>query len=423
MIKFVLDQAGLVAEYETENRDGGWVQRDLDQHGEVTVSRVFEFEKADLIGSPTQNDITGGMEYRFRFGTLNGGYVRVPGRHFTVPNEILIALDAGLRFERKLFVSERHVAVFRKVSAVVGVGPDIVIGGDRPGAIPAATFLQLLKLFPNTTELDRYASARVANIVGDFFDGMKDWKGQYEAYLNRKRSVQTADMPDMSALLRSEIEKYVLIRDTITLWLASSGTRPEKDWQTMILQFILLIFPKYVAVLQNVHVEDHYSKPGSISHRYIDIALVDANGNLDVIEIKRPFDDVLLSKTPYRSNWVPTKELGGTIMQAEKYLFHLSKWGVAGERKLNAKYASQLPPDMMLRITNPKALVILGRDRRADGTTALDDAQRFDLELIKRKYANMMDILTYDDLLRRLENIIAALERRIAAPPASGTVV
>ncbi len=35
--------------------------------------------------------------------------------------------------------------------------------------------------------------------------------------------------------------------------------------------------------------------------------------------------------------------------------------------------------------------------------------QLLDFEVIKRKYANMMDIITYDDLLRRLDNTIVAL--------------
>jgi hypothetical protein len=58
-------------------------------------------------------------------------------------------------------------------------------------------------------------------------------------------------------------------------------------------------------------------------------------------------------------------------------------------------------------------MIILGRDRRQDGSPALDQAQLFDLEVIKRQYANMMDIMTYDDLLRRLGIIIASLDRRV----------
>ena len=67
---------------------------------------------------------------------------------------------------------------------------------------------------------------------------------------------------------------------------------------------------------------------------------------------------------------------------------------------------------MSIRITNPKALLILGRDRRHDGSISFDQRQTFDLEVIRRKYANMMDIVTYDDLLRRLDNTIKSLQLR-----------
>ena len=61
----------------------------------------------------------------------------------------------------------------------------------------------------------------------------------------------------------------------------------------------------------------------------------------------------------------------------------------------------ELPSGVEVRVTNPKAMLILGRDKDFD----LD--QLFDFEIIKRKYANIVDIMTYDDLLRRLETIIA----------------
>jgi hypothetical protein len=77
---------------------------------------------------------------------------------------------------------------------------------------------------------------------------------------------------------------------------------------------------------------------------------------------------------------------------------------------------------MQIRVTNPKAMILLGRDKRPDGTSALADDQLFDLEVIKRKYSNMMDILTYDDLLRRLDNIIASLSRR-SAPAMPGAAL
>lgn len=36
-----------------------------------------------------------------------------------------------------------------------------------------------------------------------------------------------------------------------------------------------------------------------------------------------------------------------------------------------------------------------------------------DLEIIKRKYKNVMDIVTYDDLITRLEKIIEKFKRQL----------
>jgi len=412
MIKFVVDRDGLILEYSPEFQSNHWIRKELKSNGEVTVSRVFTLKQADLIQEPAKDEED--EEFQFRFAKREGSYHRIKGRVFDIPNDVLIAAD-GIKLERKFFVAERNVSVFRRLAKVIGKGQDIVVGGTQSGNIPVDVFDQLLKKFPNSTELDRYANARVANIIGEYFDGMRDFRTQYETYLSRRKSVISPSTSQPMELLQAEIEKFKLIRKTIKEWLKSSEGRTEKEWQQKILSFILLIFPKYVAVLENLQIEDYYSKPGTTTKRYIDIALVDASGNLDVIEIKRPFDDVLLSKTPYRDNFVPTKDLSGTVMQAEKYLFHLSKWGVAGEAKLTKKYGNQLPRGMSIQITNPKALLIVGRDQKADGSTAIDQHQAFDLEVIKRKYMNIMDIITYDDLLRRLDNIITSLRSRAAA--------
>jgi Domain of unknown function (DUF4263) len=413
MITFAVDLVGLLLEYSSD-RGRDWIESALESGGRVTISKVFNFQTEDLVRSPDPVDHDGiepsTYRYEFRFARREVGYYRIKSRVFGISGDVLLA-DSGIAVEARLFVATRNISIFRRLSEVVGPDRELVIGGSRADRIPAEVFEELLKKFPNSVELDRYANARVANIIGEYFDGMRDYRAQYERYLSRSKSVLSGRTFSTKELLDAETNKFIMIRDTISQWLKSSDGRTEKEWQRMILEFILLIFPKYVAVLENVQVDDYYSK-SDITQRYIDIALVDANGNLDVIEIKRPFDDILLSKTPYRDNFVPTKELSGAIMQAEKYLFHLSKWGVAGERKLNLKYGNQLPEGMSIRITNPKALIILGRDRTPDGDTGLNHHQLFDLEVIKRKYANMMDLVTYDDLLSRLDNIIGSLRKR-----------
>jgi hypothetical protein len=417
LLDFVISASDVVLTYRAEQPGNGWVWQELRNHNTVTLSRVFTFERRDLIAEPDeaeQDDDFDAFQYRFRFAVRRDGYFHLEGRIFDIDNPVLIA-DAGLDLERKVFVAERNISIFRKIAELIAPDQPIIVGGSRGSAIPIPDFRALLSKFPNTGELNRYASARVATVIGDYIMPLKDARAQYEKYLNRRRSTMLDAVLTQPELLQTEIEKYVFIRDTITEWLRDGETRSEGDWQKMILNFLLLIFPKYVAVLSNVKVVDAYSTPGATKDRFIDLALIDAAGNIDVIEIKKPFDDALMGRTPYRDNYIPTKELSGSIMQAEKYLFHLSKWGLAGEKTLTQRYAAKLPLGMGIRITNPKAMIILGRDRRPNGTPALDASQQLDLEIIKRKYANMIDIVTYDDLLRRLDNIIASLHSRSVA--------
>ncbi len=415
MIEFSLAQSGVVLEYQAEIRANGWIWQELQTSGHVQISRAFTFLRSDLLETPSTDDQEEieGFTYRFTFATVEEGYYRIAGRIIGIDDDVLI-LTTGINLSRKVFVAERNISVFGRIAKLVGPGKEIVVGGDKDGAIPAEIFAEMLTKFPNSTELDKYASARVENVLGDYLDAQRDFRAQYEAYLNRRIATALGAPLRAEALLETEIEKFMLIRDTIHAWLATGAGRSEKAWQNMLTAFLLLIFPKYVAVLENVPVDDRYSSPGKLKKRVIDLALVDTNGSLDVIEIKRPFDDVLVRKVRYRDNSVPTKELSGTIMQAEKYLFHLSKCGVAGEEKLTEKYGKLLPPQVKIQITNPKALLILGRDRKPDGSPALDPSQTFDFEVIKRKYTNVMDIITYDDLLRRLESMISSLRRRSA---------
>jgi hypothetical protein len=418
--------------------DQGWVEGQLRDHGSVTISRVFTFERADLVDAAGDDETgergeqTGDFEdldfedsfdadwFDFRFARRRDGYLHIDGRVFDIHNKVLI-VDDGLKLERKLFVAERNISVMARIADLLPPEQDIVIGGDRDQSVPVQTFLDLIKRFPGTTELNRYAASRISTVLGDHFAQMADARSRYETYMDKARSSLRSPALEQPELLQLELQKYVLIHDTIQDWLSSGEERSEKDWQKMLISFLLLIFPKYVAVLENVRVVDYYGGTGGKpTDRFIDLAMVDASGNLDVIEVKKPFNDALVGKRPYRDNSVPARELSGSIMQAEKYLFHLSKWGVEGEKKLSAKYKDELPPGMTIRVTNPKAMIIIGRDRRIDGSAALAPDQMFDLEVIKRKYANMMDIMTYDDLLRRLQNIIISLRKRVEGASYNG---
>lgn len=406
MLDFQTTATGVVLEYEGElGPNDKWVWDELTKNQEVLLSRIFLFTRNDLLNPPASNQDFEAYRYRFQFGSFDDGYVKIPARILDIKNDLLISRDVTLK--RSIFAAERNISIFGRLSELLEHSDPIVIGGTRPGAIPWDVFEELLKRFPNTFELNRYADARVQTILSQYIDGMKDARGRYESYLNKKAALNNATKLDLDVLKKLEIEKYVLIRDLIEDALKTKKDWSEGEWQQLMLSFLLLLFPKYIKVLENITIYDYYSDHTKKTNRYIDIGLVDANGNLDVIEVKKPFDDKILRKSLYRGNSIPTSELSGSIMQAEKYLFHLSKWGVKGEKILTAKYASELPPGMRIRISNPKAIIVVGRDQI--GGSDMTDSQLLDFEIIKRKYANMMDIITYDDLLRRLNNTITAL--------------
>lgn len=413
MVDFKLSPTSVVLEYRTSQRDGGWVWDQL-QKGKVEISQIFTFSLQDLIQIPSKNEQENlnDFTYRFRFADVMAEYYRISGQTLGISNDVFIA-KAGVNWRRKLFVAERNISIFKRIAALIPVDQEIFIGGERDDAIPIEAFENLIKKFPNTYELDRYAEARVASIIGEYIQPQRDYRSQYEIYLNKRKSQRAKEPLRAEILIDTEIEKFEFVRNTVIEWL-SDQTKSEDDWQRQLLAFILIIFPKYIAVIEKVPIEDRYTSPGMIRKREIDLALVDVNGNIDVIEIKKPSDDILLRKTRYRDNYVPTGELSGTIMQAEKYIFHLGKGGPAAEDKLTVKYRAVLPPGLKIRITNPKAILILGRDRTATGSSAFSAGQLADLEVIKRKYANIIDVITYDDLLRRLENILASLRRRRA---------
>jgi hypothetical protein len=59
------------------------------------------------------------------------------------------------------------------------------------------------------------------------------------------------------------------------------------------------------------------------------------------------------------------------------------------------------------KIVNPQGILILGRSEQ------LNRQQKDDFELIKRQYKHIAEIMTYDDLIRRIDNIIAALDKEL----------
>jgi len=382
-----------------------WVDEGLRSQGEVTLSRAFTVRRADLLSGDDDDDDDDVR--RFLVGTIEGEYRTIRRDVLGLKFDLQVAMS--IRLTRSTFVAERNISIFGRIDDLVT--EQIVIGGSREGAIPEEEFMRLLQTFPNSTEVTYYAETRVARILRDYMETMTDAERRLVNYVERRERSATDKRAEphgrIPAANELELEKFTYVRDRLFEMLEDAESFPESDWQKSVADLFLLIFPQYVAVLHNVQVEERYSREHKSTPRYIDLMLVGANGCVDIIEIKKPFEHRLMSKGQYRDNHVPARELSGSIMQAEKYLFYLSKSGRGGEESIRQRHARDLPGDLQIRIANPKAIILSGRDKN------LSVRERFDFEFVRRNYSNVIDIVTYDDLLRRLGHVIDTLKRRV----------
>lgn len=411
MISFEEREGQFVLAYSPEQAGPSWADGKLDSEGEVTLSHTFTVQKTDLLSQVSDDDLGSFDEdlRRFVIGRVEEEYRRIRKDVLGLKHDLLIATSFAVR--QRTFIAERNISIFRRIDELVD--EQIVVGGQHMGAIPEEEFVRLLHEFPTSTELTHYARTRITRVLREYVETMSDAEERLASYMERRARSGPATREEahgrIPAASELELEKFTYVRDRLAEMLKEAESYSEADWQTAVADLFLLVFPQYVAVLHNVHVGERYSNESRSTDRYIDLVLVGANGCVDIIEIKKPFERGLVSKRQYRDNHVPVRELSGSIMQAEKYLFYLSKSGRDGEKAITKKHAADLPTDLEIKIANPKAIILAGRDSN------LSAQERFDFEFTRRQYSNVVDIISYDDLLRRLENVIATLTKRVGA--------
>lgn len=383
----------LILKYSPEYHVDNWIDEKLQNEEDFSIKSIFHLNKEFLIEKIS--DDFEGPEFHFKIGELVEDY-------YKVYNEIL-GLTNDFYFHKDIEICVDHFHVQSRTSLLLQIDRFVnsatYIGGDREDILPYKAFEHLIEIFPTSHEITLYRYAKVTSILKNYFDNIADKEENYKNYINKK-------VPPIKSELRKtfqevDILKYETLLEKLQQMLANEITYSEKQWQEEILQIILLIFPKYIAVFEEVQFKDIYNN----KTRRLDYGLIDFMGNLDLIEIKIPFDKSIVSVNPYRDNHIPNRDLSGTIMQIEKYIYYLNKTGIAGERRLTEKYKEQLPENLEIKITNPNGMIIMGRD------TNLTKEQLSDFEIIKRKYKNVIDIFTYDDLLRRMKIMIEQLRR------------
>lgn len=371
------------------------ITKRLDTEDGVSVKHTFWVTK-DLLCEDIEDDDDWEETLRFYIGAVGEAYTQLDSEVFSTDHCFYFGNEISLKPE--MFTAYRNISILRKIDEVIE--RDFYIGGDWEihNGISKETFDELLAKFPKTAELDKYAHKRIASIIKDYFPECDKYKAIYEKFVESKNSRYTSSVPAISKYnVQIELEQFTVAYQELMDMLNRYEAIDEKQWQEKIQNILQLLYPKYICCAREIKFY------GGKKDKQPDFLLVDANGFVDILEIKKA--DVRML-TQYRNNYVVTREISGAIQQIEKYVFCLNSSDKAKEC-VSKKLTKFLPERVEVKIVNPQGILLAGRSNE------FTNEQQKDFELIKRQYKHVADIMTYDDLVQRLENIIVSLKKRV----------
>lgn len=427
-IKIYKEEKRLVLRYCPENSDE-WIDEQFGNGKPIRLKcGAFIFEKIDLLLKKLETmPVVGGQDMIVDHGILeminqesnhvwtfllgvheSDGYYHIPGRILSSLHDVLVHETAEVRVE--FFVATvlntRIVPIIDKM-----IGTDLVIGGDAENGIPVDEYQEIIKRLPNRDELHRYAQSRIEGVLSEYVPDTRNSSMELQEYVNR-RYRRISRCLERSGSADSDVSTYMRELDRTRMTFALKRLEEllgdvqklvERQWQEEIEKIILLLFPQYVAKASQLRIA---TSLGNVKHHIPDLILVSMAGSVDIVEIKRPDNSHLLSRKPnYRGNYIASRDLSAAVMQAEKYIADLERLGCTGESEIANRIGIG-----KIQIRNPKAIIIMGRTAELD-----NDQKRSDFEIIKRKFAKVMDIVTYDDLVDRLKNVLMLLEEKKTA--------
>lgn len=173
---------------------------------------------------------------------------------------------------------------------------------------------------------------------------------------------------------------------------------PESWWQSYVKSNILLMQQGYITAIEKLN-----TAIGDT--RFPDFLLVTHDNYLDVMEIKKPNTPILKADTS-RGNYYFDSEISKAVIQTENYIHNVSRHQDTVRSHLKDRH------NIEIRAVRPRGLILAG-DSRSFTTPKEQD----DFRLLSQGIKNVM-IVTYDELLTRLQNYIAVLEEFSKKPDA-----
>jgi len=187
---------------------------------------------------------------------------------------------------------------------------------------------------------------------------------------------------------RFNLKKLRKLADELQKRVESDGS--DSSWQDYLKQNILSIQPGYIELIPK-------ATTGDLEASCPDFFLITYDGYLDFLEIKNPFTD-LLSYDEDNKRYFWSTEIAEAVAKMENYLQVLSNFG--DELRKNIKNGLGIE----FHVIKPRGIIFAGHSRQL-----VDNKQmRDDFEQLNQTLKNL-SVVTYDDLLMRLQNHITVL--------------
>lgn len=181
-----------------------------------------------------------------------------------------------------------------------------------------------------------------------------------------------------------------------------SNQHAESWWQNYIQARILIMQQGYIRPIEKMNVAIGNTK-------FPDFALVTHDNYLDILEIKKPDTPILKADTG-RGNYHWDTEISRAIIQVENYLEHITNNAAQVRSFIKDRYGLEL------KVVRPRGFILAGNSIEFSL-----QKQRDDFRLLSHGLKNVV-VITYDELLTRLENHIKVLEQyQSSATPTSNS--
>lgn len=407
---------------------------------EYNFKWIFYLSQSDIV-EELSNEET--LVFKFAWIKEKGNirFYYIPKRKLGIDSNVFILQKSNspiLNLKMNFFGAgyERRTSIFKKISEIVALkritllDDDLINKKQEPvnnslygnnGYIRFSEFDSVLNEFPTTTLLKHYGDKIIADNINNAFvrkDYNQIYNNSKKRILQKKHTIiskyeEISPRKNRSSFILTGTENInVRIKenllesiDIIKQSLKSEQyIHDESFWQKQILKVLPIIYPQYIGAVREAVIPEKISKRKTVNRR-LDHILINATGNIDFLEVKCPFSkEKLIMKTKYRDNYIPARELSGGILQIQKYIYYIDHLGKLGEHKFSVKYKKKIEQEtgrkipFNLSFVNPRGILLIGN---CEFTV---EEQR-DFNLIKRQYNNIIDIITYNDLLKRLERL------------------